>query len=348
MTSISVIHLARLPPAFIKDRVVTMFSKLCATFSYSGEVPEDVEILIGELTQLEKKKYPNLKLVIIPHAGVTLPPSTAKTITTQYPSLPILTLHRNAVPTAETGVALLLAAAKQLVIADRDLRVGNWASSSFANGASGTEVTMSQVVLRKKRVLVLGYGRIGRSVAMACTGLGMEVVGIRNRITAEYEDDLGTKVYPLSSLESLLPTCTVLFCTLPGTHHTLGLIDRHKLSLLPPQAIVVNIGRGAVFVERDLFEALQSKQLFGAGLDVWWSYPPRDEPEKAANWPPSEFDFSSLENVVMSPHRGGGLHTPEVEVQRYDELEEIVEDIIKKGWDTVWDHQNIFDISLGY
>ena len=114
MTSISVIHLARLPPAFIKDRVVTMFSKLCATFSYSGEVPEDVEILIGELTQLEKKKYPNLKLVIIPHAGVTLPPSTAKTITTQYPSLPILTLHHNAVPTAETGVALLLAAAKQV------------------------------------------------------------------------------------------------------------------------------------------------------------------------------------------------------------------------------------------
>ena len=119
MTSISVIHLARLPPAFIKDRVFRGFSKLCARFSYSGEVPEDVEILIGQLTELEKQKYPNLKLVIIPHAGVNLPPTTAKILITQYPSLPILTLHHNAVPTAETGVALLLAAAKQVSRQDK-------------------------------------------------------------------------------------------------------------------------------------------------------------------------------------------------------------------------------------
>ena len=60
--------------------------------------------------------------------------------------------------------------------ADRDLRAGNWASSSFATGGGKT---LRQIVLRKKRVLILGYGRIGRSVAMACKGLGMEVVGIR-------------------------------------------------------------------------------------------------------------------------------------------------------------------------
>ena len=119
MTTISVIHLARLPPAFIKERVVTVFSKLCARFSYSGEVPEDVEILIGQLTELEKQKYANLKLVIIPHAGVNLPPTTAKILITQYPSLPILTLHHNAIPTAETGVALLLAAAKQVSRQDK-------------------------------------------------------------------------------------------------------------------------------------------------------------------------------------------------------------------------------------
>ena len=97
----------------------------------------------------------------------------------------------------------------------------------------------------------------------------------RNRITEIYEDDIGTKVHPFADLNSLLPSCNVLFSTLPGTPQTTGLIDSQKLQMLPEQAIVINIGRGSVFVEKDLFEALQSKHLYGAGLDVWWSYPPK-------------------------------------------------------------------------
>ena len=115
MAQIDVIHQDRLPPAFIKEKVVAMFSKLCSRYTVTGEVPEDVEILIGELSLLEKQKYPNLKLFIVPHAGVNLPPTTANIISTDYPTLPILTLHHNAVPTAETGLSLLLAAAKQVV-----------------------------------------------------------------------------------------------------------------------------------------------------------------------------------------------------------------------------------------
>jgi hypothetical protein len=74
----------------------------------------------------------------------------------------------------------------------------------------------------------------------------------------------------------------------------------------------------------------------------------RNEPEKAQNWPPSRYDFSSLDNVVMSPHRGGGLHTPEVEEQRYVDLEEIIQNIGEKGWESIRSHPNIYDSSLGY
>ena len=97
----------------------------------------------------------------------------------------------------------------------------------------------------------------------------------RNRVEREYEDDLGTKVFPLNHLDRLLPSCTVLFSALPATPQTVGLVDMRRLRLLPDQSIVVNIGRGSVFVEKDLFEALENKRLFGAGIDVWWSYPPR-------------------------------------------------------------------------
>ena len=74
----------------------------------------------------------------------------------------------------------------------------------------------------------------------------------------------------------------------------------------------------------------------------------RNEPEKAQNWPPSQYDFSGLDNVVMSPHRGGGLHTPEVEEQRYVDLEEIMQEIRKNGWESIKSHQNIYHSSLGY
>ena len=74
----------------------------------------------------------------------------------------------------------------------------------------------------------------------------------------------------------------------------------------------------------------------------------RNEPEKASKWAPSMYDFASLDNVVMSPHRGGGLHTPEVEEQRYFDLEEIIQDVLDKGWKSLKTHANIFDPSNGY
>ena len=67
----------------------------------------------------------------------------------------------------------------KIVRADKELRSGNWSGSSFAHKHGGVEVKMTQVVLKRKRILILGYGRIGKSVAMACKGMGMEVLGIR-------------------------------------------------------------------------------------------------------------------------------------------------------------------------
>ena len=85
--------------------------------------------------------------------------------------------------------------------------------------------------------------------------------------------------------------------------------------------------------------------LFSMFFDQLWY---RNDPEKAKNWPPSQFDFGSLDNVVMSPHRGGGLHTPEVEEQRYVDLEEIIRGVTETGWEDIGSHPNIFDATLGY
>jgi len=347
MAEITTIYQDRQPPEFVKEKAYRIISSLCKSYVITGEIPSDVEVIIGEPDLIKKRIFPNLKLVLIPHAGVSISPDTVEMISYNYPNLIILTLHHNAVATAEMGVSLLLSTSKQVVRGDQDLRKGNWSSSSLAHYLGRSQVTRPQLMLSKKKILILGYGHVGKAVAKFCSGLGMEVHGLRKRITEEYKDELGTRVHPLSQLDSLLPSTTVLFSTLPGTSETRGLVDGRRLALLPKEAIVVNIGRASVFIEEDLFTALKENQLYGAGLDVWWTYPPKNEPEKALQWKPSKFDFGSLDNVVMSPHRGGGLHTPEVEKQLYKDMEQILKSVIVNGWDILKQHQNVFDSKSG-
>ena len=94
------------------------------------------------------------------------------------------------------------------------------------------------------------------------------------------------------------------------------MLDARRLALLPEGAVLVNVARGPVISEEALYEALRSGHLHSAGIDVWYRYPTRDGDPKST--PPSDFAFGDLENVVMSPHRGGWLH--EVEAHRMRHL----------------------------
>ena len=74
----------------------------------------------------------------------------------------------------------------------------------------------------------------------------------------------------------------------------------------------------------------------------------RGDRKIALNWPPSSFPFHSLDNVVMSPHRGGGLHTPDVEEKRYEDIEHLLQQIEHEGWEQIKNHPNIFSPAKGY
>ena len=76
-----------------------------------------------------------------------------------------------------------------------------------------------------------------------------------------------------------------------------------ELELLPKGALLVNVGRGPIVDEEALYEALTQGSLCAAGLDVWYQYP-EDEVARLKTQP-SIFPFHELENVVLSPHRGG-------------------------------------------
>lgn len=92
--------------------------------------------------------------------------------------------------------------------------------------------------------------------------------------------------------------------TLPLTEDTRGLIGQRALAALRPHALLINVGRGPVVQEQALFNALQSRQIGGAVIDTWYQYPGSGHTTAA----PSQLDFASLDNVLMTPHMSGWTH----------------------------------------
>jgi phosphoglycerate dehydrogenase-like enzyme len=227
-----------------------------------------------------------------------LPPATRDLLRAR-PALQVFNLHHNAAPTAEMAVGLLLAAARRLVPCDQALRRGDW-RPRYA--------TDRGLLLDGARAVVLGYGAIGRRVAVALRALGMDVDAIRRGGTGVEEAD-GVHVWPVARLDERLDGAHVLVLAVPLTDATRELIDGPRLDRLGTGAILVNVARGAVLDEEALFARLRDGRLGGAGLDVWWRYPSDAESREATA--PSALDFGALENVVLSPHRAGHVDATE-------------------------------------
>jgi phosphoglycerate dehydrogenase-like enzyme len=136
--------------------------------------------------------------------------------------------------------------------------------------------------------------------------LGVNVLAVKR--TAE-KRDLEEFVYPPTQLQELLPKAEILILSLPLTPDTEGLISKKEIDLLPSNAILINISRAVIVDQEALFNALMSRQIYGAGLDVWYNYPSTEEDRM--NTSPADFPFHELKNVVLSPHRGGKVDATE-------------------------------------
>ena len=213
---------------------------------------------------------------------------------------------------------LMLTAAKLIIPIERAFRNNDWRPRYGPSQA---------VYLYGKTMLILGFGSIGEHVARVCQGMGMRVIGIKRNPKTTLPADLDAQLHPPEALDELLPQANVLMITLPLTDETKGLIGTSELALLPENAVLVNVGRGAVVDQAALYHALKNGKLHSAGIDVWYNYPP-DEANRA-DTPPADFPFHELDNVVMSPHRGGG--SMEVETIRMQHLAELLNQLGRDG-----------------
>jgi D-3-phosphoglycerate dehydrogenase / 2-oxoglutarate reductase len=223
---------------------------------------------------------PKLKLISIWGTGtdnVDLPAAAARGVTVTN------TPGANAIAVAEHTVALMLAAAKQLASADQAMRQGSWPRNLVPQ-------------LRGKRLGLVGTGLIGREVAGMARGLGMQVVAWTFHPSARLADSLGLRYV---ELDELLRTSDIVSLHLRATPETRHFLNRARLAMLKPGAILVNTARGALIDEAALVECLKEKRIACAGLDVFEAEPL-----------PAGHPLLGLPNVLLTPHAAG--MTPEV------------------------------------
>jgi D-3-phosphoglycerate dehydrogenase len=211
----------------------------------------------------------------------------------------------NTVSTAEHTMALLLAVARLLPIADASLHAGKWERGKFVGNQ-----------LAGKTLGILGLGRIGREVARRALGFDMKVIGADPFLAPERAAQLGIESVP--DLDSLLPRCDFLTVHVPGGPETRDLLGAAQLAKLPKGARVINCARGGIYNEEALAEALRSGHLAGAALDVFVQEPP-----------PPDHPLLNLPNVVVTPHLGASTVEAQTSVAR--EAAQLLIDFLLRG-----------------
>jgi phosphoglycerate dehydrogenase-like enzyme len=200
----------------------------------------------------------------------------------------------------ETGIAeyvigAMLALTREFTRLDGALRRGDW-QSQWAVGLAPPPVWPE---LAGKTIGILGYGRIGRSIARRARAFDMEVCAIRRNVGRSAEDDLALLGGP-DIIDDVLRRSDYVVISMPATPETIGWIGRRELGLMKPSALLVNIARAEIVDEDALYDALLRRSIAGAALDVWYRYPREAGPAAPATRP-----FHELPDVLMTPHVSG-------------------------------------------
>jgi len=192
---------------------------------------------------------------------------------------------------AELTIGLMIALARRIPVLDREVKAGGWPKGKYV----GRE-------LYGKRLGVVGFGRIGRTVAQYAAALGMEVVASDVIDVSAEAAKIGARQVPL---ERLLAESDVVTLHVPLTPGTYRLMDDARLSLLRDGAMLINTSRGEV-VDVDAL-ARHIDRLWGVALDVLPEEPPRSE---------RLLKLLSHEKVIATPHVGSETY------EAYDRLAE--------------------------
>ena len=178
---------------------------------------------------------------------------------------------------ADTAIGLLLCTVREFPQSDRFVRAGKWPQGQYP---------LTKATLRDRTVGIVGMGRIGKAIARRLDAFGVPVVyHSRNP-----QPGVNYKYYP--KLLDMARDVDTLMVIVPGGASTQNMINAEVLKALGPRGIVINMARGSVVDEPALIEALKSRTIYSAGLDVFAKEP--DVPR----------ELIEMDHVVLFPHLG--------------------------------------------
>ena len=190
-----------------------------------------------------------------------------------------ITSTSNAVSVAEHVLSFFIYLTKNLSLSDSLVKEGNFEKRSQLPNF---------FELYKKKVLIIGFGRIGKEVAKRCLGFDMEVYVYDPFL--DNEIIIRNQCIPIEKNQGLA-IADFITIHLPLNRDTKNFISQTELNLMRKNSILVNTSRGGIVNENDLCIALDSKKIQGAGMDVFVSEPPE-----------SNHPFFKLDNILLTPH----------------------------------------------
>ena len=221
------------------------------------------------------------------------------------PRFTVSNCHQSSVPIAEYVLAAALEWTVQLRTMDARLRECTWRTAPPGNDCTASHAHFTHKQLSNATIGILGYGHIGEAIATRAAAFG-------TRVIATTVDPPKKPPAPLawigddSANPRLFSESDFIVVCVPLLNSTLGLVGPELLSRMSSSAVLINIARGPIVQEKALYEALHSRAIGGAVLDVWWnsmfSLPPGGVGPKS--WP-SAYRFDELPNVIMSGHTSG-------------------------------------------
>ena len=185
-------------------------------------------------------------------------------------------------------------------------------SGAYSRSGMFTDPNWNWWELSGKTIGIIGLGNIGKKVAQIAEAFGMKVCYYSTSGTGHCKD------YPCLALEELLAVSDVVSVHAPLNERTLNLLGAREFAMMKPTAYVVNAGRGAIIVEKDLAEAVDNGVIAGAGIDVFVQEPiPEDHPYLKMKHP---------ERMRLAPHVAWAS------VEARERLVCMMADNVRKGW----------------